>query len=116
MASYNPAKSSPSRSPRASTNHSRANIRSAKPSGILFTVPSWVACAATAAFLRAIELEPHYLNHHLELGRTYLQLKRRDEARRELERVLALPPTSNPRDPHFQQQARELLGRLPGQD
>ena len=65
---------------------------------------------------RAIELEPDYLNHHLELGRTYLQLKREDEARRELERVLALPPTSNPRDPHFQQQARELLGRLPGQD
>src|SRR6266545_2549972 len=65
---------------------------------------------------KAVELEPGYVNHHLELGRTYLQLKRRDEARRELERVLALPPTSNPRDPLFQRQARELLARLPGRD
>ncbi|HEY2955514.1 MAG TPA: tetratricopeptide repeat protein [Candidatus Eisenbacteria bacterium] len=61
---------------------------------------------------RAVELEPNYLNHHLELGRTYLQLKRREDARREFERVLALPPTSNPRDPHFQREARELLARL----
>jgi len=65
---------------------------------------------------RAIQLEPDYLNHRLELGRTYLKLERLDEARRELERVLGLPPTSNPRDPHFQREARELLARLSGRD
>lgn len=62
---------------------------------------------------KAIELEPHYLNHHLELGRTFIELKRRAEARVELERVLSLPPTSNPRDPTYQAEARALLARLP---
>jgi len=67
---------------------------------------------AVRDFEKAIELEPNYLNHHLELGRTYLQLHREEDARREFERVLALPPTSNPRDPHYQADARELLGKL----
>jgi tetratricopeptide (TPR) repeat protein len=67
---------------------------------------------AVRDFEKAIELEPNYLNHHLELGRTYLQLHRDADARKEFERVLALPPTSNPRDPHYQAEARELLGKL----
>jgi tetratricopeptide (TPR) repeat protein len=62
---------------------------------------------------RAIELEPNYVNHHLELGRTFKDLDRPDDARRELERALALPPTSNPRDPHYQSEARALLAKLP---
>lgn len=62
---------------------------------------------------RAIELEPHYVNHHLELGRTFAQLKRWDEARRELERADELPPTSNPRDARYQSEARTLLAKLP---
>jgi tetratricopeptide (TPR) repeat protein len=62
---------------------------------------------------KAIELEPNYVNHHLELGRTYLQLKDHDEARRELERAIALPPTSNARDPKYQAEAKSLLDKLP---
>jgi len=62
---------------------------------------------------RAIELEPDYVNHHLELGRTLADLKRWDDARRELERAVALPPTSNPRDPRYQADARALLAKLP---
>jgi tetratricopeptide (TPR) repeat protein len=61
---------------------------------------------------KAIELEPNYVNHHLELGRTFADLKRWDEARRELERAVALPPTSNPRDPHYQTEARAMLSKL----
>ncbi len=64
---------------------------------------------------RAIELEPLYVNHHLELGRTYMGLKRWADARTELEKAISLAPTSNPRDPHYQQEARELLGKLPKQ-
>ncbi len=64
---------------------------------------------------KAIELEPGYVNHHLELGRTCMDLKRWAEARRELERASALPPTSNPRDPRLQQEARELLSKIPKQ-
>lgn len=68
---------------------------------------------AVRDFEKAIELEPHYVNHHLELGRTLRELKRWADARRRLEAAIALPPTSNPRDPLYQQQARELLARLP---
>ena len=60
---------------------------------------------------RAIALDPNYVNHHLELGRTFLQLKRDDEARKELERAIALPPNSSPRDSIYQAEARELLRR-----
>jgi tetratricopeptide (TPR) repeat protein len=68
--------------------------------------------SAVADLQKAVELEPAYVNHRLELGRTYLQLKRRDEARRELERAVALPPGGNPLDPKYQAEARELLARL----
>lgn len=68
---------------------------------------------AVRGFEKAIELEPHYVNHRLELGRTLRGLRRWAEARRELERAVALPPTSNPRDPLYQQEARELLAKLP---
>ncbi len=67
---------------------------------------------AVADLQKAIELEPGYVNHHLELGRTYMMMKRRDDARRELERAIALPPTSSARDPKYQAEARELLARL----
>ena len=67
---------------------------------------------AVADLRKAVELEPAYVNHRLELGRTYLQLKRRDEARRELERAVALPSTGSPLDPRYQAEARELLTRL----
>ena len=64
---------------------------------------------------KAVELEPDYLNHHLELGRTYLMLKNHADARRELEKAVALPPTSSARDTKYQAEAKELLGKLPKQ-
>jgi tetratricopeptide (TPR) repeat protein len=62
---------------------------------------------------KAIALEPAYVNHHLELGRTFVQLKRWPDARKELEAAIALPPTSNPRDEKYQAEARALLARVP---
>jgi tetratricopeptide (TPR) repeat protein len=61
---------------------------------------------------RATELEPDNVNHHLELGRTYMMLKDSPAARRELERAVALPPVSSARDPRYQEEARSLLARL----
>ncbi len=66
---------------------------------------------ALADLKKAVELEPAYVNHHLELGRTYLQLKRKAEAIHELERAVNLPPTGSPLDPRYQAEARELLAR-----
>jgi len=67
---------------------------------------------AVSDFQKAIELEPGYVNHHLELGRTFLELNRKADARRELERAVVLPPTSSPRDSRYQDEARELLKKL----
>lgn len=61
---------------------------------------------------KAIELEPRYLNHHLELARTYVMMKRKDEALPHLEQVLALPPETSLRDPQYQAAARELLAKI----
>jgi tetratricopeptide (TPR) repeat protein len=67
---------------------------------------------AVADLRKAIELEPAYVNHHLELGRTYLMLERKPEAKAELERAVGLSPTSNPHDPRYQAEARELLAKI----
>lgn len=67
---------------------------------------------AVSDFQKAIALEPGYVNHRLELGRTFLEMNRKAEARLELEKAVALPPTSSPRDPRYQGEARELLKKL----
>ena len=45
-------------------------------------------------------------------GRTFLELDRKDDARRELEKAVALPATSSPRDARYQDEARALLKKL----
>lgn len=67
---------------------------------------------AVADLQKAIELESAYVNHRLELGRTFMELKRPNDARRELERAVSLPPGGSPLDPKYQAEARELLARL----
>ena len=68
---------------------------------------------AEKAFQRAIALEPDYVNHRLEYGRLLKDLKRTADARRELEKAVALPPTSDALDGRYQGEARELLAKLP---
>lgn len=68
---------------------------------------------AEAAFKKAIALEPQYINHRLEYGRLLKDLKRPADARRELERAVALPATSSALDARFQSEAKALLEKLP---
>jgi Tfp pilus assembly protein PilF len=68
---------------------------------------------AEQAFQKAIALEPDYVNHRLEYGRFLKEMKRPDDARRELEKAVSLPATSSVLDPRFQAEARELLEKLP---
>jgi Tfp pilus assembly protein PilF len=68
---------------------------------------------ADQAFRKAIELEPEYVNHRLEYGRFLKDQKRTADARRELERAIALPATSSALDTRFQADARQLLEKLP---
>jgi tetratricopeptide (TPR) repeat protein len=66
---------------------------------------------ATRDLEHAVELSPDAIDYRLELARTYLKLKRDADARRELERALALPG-NRPRDPGLQAEARSLLEKL----
>jgi tetratricopeptide (TPR) repeat protein len=67
---------------------------------------------AESAFRKAITLEPNYVNHRLEYAR-FLKSQHRDaDARRELDKALSLPPTSDALDARYQSEARELLGKL----
>lgn len=61
--------------------------------------------------LKAIELNPNYTNHHLELGRTYLALKKKDLAVQEFQKVLELPDTTS-KCPSYKKEAQEELAKL----
>lgn len=65
---------------------------------------------AVRDFRRAIELEDRTF-HHLELGKTYLQMGRSEDARRELQTALELSG-SDPFDPEYKREARTLLKEL----
>jgi tetratricopeptide (TPR) repeat protein len=67
---------------------------------------------AAQAFEKAIALEPEYVNHRVEYGRLLKDMKKPADARRELEKALALAPTSSALDARYQAEARDLLARL----
>ena len=66
---------------------------------------------AVNLFERAIEVEPDNVNHHLELGKTYLEMKEKDLARGEFETVGRLP-TVFFEDTQYKEEAEQLLRRL----
>lgn len=66
---------------------------------------------AVRLFESAISLEPDVIIHHLELGKTYLEMRKKDLARSEFETVLRLPVASY-FDTSRKEEARQLLGRL----
>ena len=65
---------------------------------------------AVRDFQRAIELNDKVF-HHLELAKTYLQMDRREAARRELQIALDMP-NKDPFDPTYKEEARSLLREL----
>lgn len=60
---------------------------------------------------KAVELAPTSIDAHMELAHMYLDRERHADARRELERAIALP-AQRPRDPGLQVEARALLEKL----
>jgi len=54
-------------------------------------IPPASNAEAVKYFLKAIELRPDRLIHHIELGRTYAQMGRNQEARQYLEKGLNMP-------------------------
>lgn len=60
---------------------------------------------------KAIELRPEYINHHLELGRTYVALKKYDLAAESFQKCLDLPRTTS-KDDVLKNEARAELEKL----
>jgi Flp pilus assembly protein TadD len=60
---------------------------------------------------KAVELAPEHVSHHVELGRAYLALGMKDEARTELQRGLALPDREKD-DPESKRRAKEALAQI----
>ena len=66
---------------------------------------------AQACLQKAITLNPRRLSHYIELGAVYASIGKTDEARKFLEKGLALPDT-DAGDPASKQRAREILSSL----
>ena len=60
---------------------------------------------------KAIELNPNYTNHQLELGRTYLGMKKPDLAKPYFEKALGLPDTTS-KCPKYREAAQAELDAL----
>ncbi|MDI6845981.1 MAG: hypothetical protein QME28_07580 [Candidatus Saccharicenans sp.] len=60
---------------------------------------------------KAVELKSDYVNHHLELGRTYAAMKKYDLAAQEFKKCLELPEASA-RDKQLKEEARAELVSL----
>jgi len=61
---------------------------------------------------KAIKLNPYSLIHYIELGRTYAQMGQALEARKFIEKGLAMPDVGKD-DPEVKQMGRETLEKLP---
>lgn len=66
---------------------------------------------AKRCFEKAIELNPNRLMHYVELGRTYAQLDRKDEARKFISKGLGMRNTEKD-DPETKEKGREVLQKL----
>jgi tetratricopeptide (TPR) repeat protein len=66
---------------------------------------------AVKCFEKAIEINPARLMHYIELGRAYAQMGRTTEARRFIEKGLAMPNVEKD-DPETKRRGRETLGNL----
>ncbi|MCP4632257.1 MAG: hypothetical protein GY855_04970 [candidate division Zixibacteria bacterium] len=62
---------------------------------------------------QAVTLKPDYINHHLELGKTYMAVKRYPEARHQFYTVTSFQPV-RPIEKKYIKEAKELLAELEG--
>ena len=60
---------------------------------------------------RAVELNPEYVNHRLEMGITYLRYKDKDAARSEFEKTLELS-SQRPLDEKYKSEAEKYLAEM----
>lgn len=66
---------------------------------------------AEKCLLKAIAINPHRLIHYIELGHIYYEMGRKDEAKKYIEKGLAMPNTEKD-DPEEKEVGRELLSKM----
>lgn len=66
---------------------------------------------ALAYMKRAVELNPDYINHHLEMGITFMRFDNDDAARAEFEKCLELE-SERPLDEKYKKEAKKYLAEL----
>jgi tetratricopeptide (TPR) repeat protein len=86
-------------------------VKRALGSLIYGKLPASTNEAAVACFEKAIAINPNRLMHYVELGRTYAQMGRNDDARRLIAKGLAMPDVEKD-DPETKQHGREDLAKL----
>ena len=74
-------------------------------------LPSSTNEAAVKCFEKAIEINPTRLMHYIELGRTYAEMGRKDDARRLIAKGLAMSNVEKD-DPETKRLGRETLAKL----
>jgi tetratricopeptide (TPR) repeat protein len=67
--------------------------------------------AAEKCLLKAIAINPNRLIHYIELGRIYAQMGRKEEARKFIQKGLAMPNKEKD-DPEMRQIGQEMLQKL----
>jgi tetratricopeptide (TPR) repeat protein len=67
--------------------------------------------AAEKCLLKAIEINPNRLIHYIELGHIYAQMGRKEDARKYIEKGLAMPDKEKD-DPEMREVGRQLLEKL----
>jgi tetratricopeptide (TPR) repeat protein len=80
--------------------------------GILFgSIPKGTFEDSEKNLMKAVELKPDYINHRLELGRTFVALKKYKEAAAEFQKALDLPATTS-KDPGYKDEAQKELAAI----
>ncbi|MEY2538452.1 MAG: hypothetical protein QOG67_2192 [Verrucomicrobiota bacterium] len=67
--------------------------------------------AAEKCLLRAIAINPNRLMHYIELGRIYAQMGRKEEARKNIEKGMAMPNQEKD-DPEMKEIGKQMLQKL----
>jgi tetratricopeptide (TPR) repeat protein len=67
--------------------------------------------AAEKCLLKAIEINPNRLIHYIELGRIYAQMGRKEDARKYIQKGLAIPNKEKD-DPEMREVGRQILEKL----
>jgi tetratricopeptide (TPR) repeat protein len=86
-------------------------IKRAPGSLIYGELPMGSNADAVVCFQKAIEINPNRLMHYIELGQTYAQMGKTTDARRLIDKGLAMPDVEKD-DPEIKRRGLETLAKL----